>query len=187
MPAAKQAVYIEFDDAMIYELQADTSSAPTYATGIDIPNVVELTGELVGRQSLLEGDATVDAHFAKFTHLTGTLRFRSVPLDVYAIITGGTVAQSGTTPDQITEFTISENSMPKSFKIAGRAAYVEGIDGVASGMRIEIYKCKANGNVRVVSLTQEWASFDVPFLAVRARSSKKIMKKVLEETQTALT
>lgn len=186
MPAAKQAIYIEFDQAMIYGLTADVTTDPTYSAGIDIPNAVEMTADLIGKSSLLEGDASVDAIFTKFTHMTGTIKFRSVPLDVLALVTGGTTTSSGTTPAQTTEFVVSENALAKYFKLAGRAANVEGIDGIATGMKVEIFKCKANGNVRIVSLNAEWASFDLPFAAVRSRANRKIMRKVIEETQTAV-
>lgn len=186
MPAAKQAVYIEFDDAKIYALTADSASEPTYAAGIDIKNVVDMNAELVGRSATLEGDGGVDAIHTKFTHMTGTISFRSVPLDVYAIVTGGTVTQTGTTPNQTTEFSVSDGALAGYFKLAGRAAYVEGVDGVAEGMMTEVLKCKVNGNVRVISLTNEWASFDLPFAAVRTRANGKMMRTVLQETQAAL-
>ncbi len=186
MPAAKQAVSIELDDAKIALLTADTTTAPTYSASVDVPNAVELNFQLQMKTATLEGDAVVDAVYSKVTHATGTIRFRAVALDLDANVLGGTVTQTGTTPNQVTTLDILGSSMAAYFKVEGRAAWVEGIDGVAAGDRLTVWKAKVTTGP-TTTRSGDFVITEYGFTAVRARSNNKLVSKILEETKTALT
>lgn len=186
MPAATRAASIDIDDAKIALLTADLSSAPTYAASVDVPNVVELNFQFQMKTALLEGDSVVDAVYSKITHATGTISFRAAALDLDANLLGGTMTQTGTTPNQITTLDILGSSLAQYFKVEGRATHVEGIDGVATGDRVTVWKAKVTTGP-TTTRSGDFVITEYGFTAVRARSNNKLVSKVLEETKTALT
>lgn len=185
MPSANQMVAIEIDDATIAKLTADTTGSPTYATTINVPNIVELTVEAVLKTATLEGDSAVTAVFSKVTHATGTIRFRSVPLDVLEVLIGATLTASGVTPNMQQLLAIAANSKPNYFKLQGRSTQTEGLDAVATGLRTVVYKAKLTGNPRI-NFNGDYVMIESNFTAVRTNSDGKLIDVIGEETQTVL-
>lgn len=185
MPMAKQLTAIEIDDCKISELTADAGGAPTYATAIKVPNTVDLTVTPQLKTATNEGDAMVTGVYSKVTHVTGTVKFNSVPLDILTTLTGGTLTASGTTPNQTQILAIGAGSLPKCFKIQGRAVGVEGIDAAAAGLRVTVYKARLTGNPNI-SLNGNYVTFDCAFTAVRTMSDAKLLDITGEETKTVL-
>lgn len=185
MPIAKQLVAIEIDDAKISELTADTGGAPTYAAAVDVPNVVEVSVQPQLKTATLDGDAQVTAVFSKVTHLTGSMKFKSVPMDVLTTLYGGTLTTTGTTPNQTQVLALGANAFPKYFKLQGRSAQVEGLDAAAAGLRLSVYKCKLTGNP-TFSMSGDYINLQADFTAVRTNSDQKLVDWTVEETKTAL-
>lgn len=186
MPAAKQVIAIEIDDCKISELTADTGASPTYATAIDVPNIVSMQVQPQLRSATLEGDAVVDSVYSKVTHATGSIQFRSVPMDVLGVMLGASVTQSGTTPNQTTVLAIGENAKGKFFKLQGRAVNVEGIDATAAaGLKAVVYKAKLTGTPQI-TFNEGFADLTAEYTAVRTRSDRKLFDITVEETQTVI-
>lgn len=185
MAGAKQVIAIEIDDCKIAKMTADVSSAPTYDTAIDVPKIGELTAEIQLKTATLEGDAEVSHVYSKATHVTGSIRFRSLPLDAFQVMTGASLTASGTTPNQIQTLSLGNGAKGSYFKIVGRSAEAEGLDATATGLKVTIWKAKLTGAVRY-SLTGEYVNMESSYTAVRTNSDKKLMDIVTEETQTTI-
>lgn len=185
MPGPVQLTAIEIDDAKVAKLLTDVSSAPTYDTAIDVPNVVELVYELQLKNAILEGDAAVKGVFSKATHATGNLRCRAIPLNILQFMVGATLTASGTTPNQIQTLSIGGNAKGSYFKIVGRAAEAEGLDATGTGLKATVWKAKLTGTLRF-ALNGEYAMIESGFTAVRTNSDDKLIDIVGEETQTTI-
>lgn len=179
---ANAVAYIEIDDCKIAELISDTGTEPTYGEPIDIPSIMELTAQLQIRSVLREGDAKISGVYTKVTHATGNLRANSVPLDALAVMVGGNIADEGTSPDAKKRLKVGGNAKGKYFKIMGRAVQVDGIDGVAAGAQIVIYKARLTGSP-TLGFNNEWANISAEFTAVATNSNDMILEFIVEETQ----
>lgn len=182
---ATAVAYIEIDDCKIAELLTDSGAGPTYGEPIDIPSIMELTAQLQIRSVLREGDAKVSGVYTKVTHATGNLSANAVPLEALSVMVGGTLTDEGTSPDAVKKLRVGGNAKGKYFKIEGRAVQVDGIDGVAAGARIVIYKARLTGSP-TLGFNDQWANISAEFTAVATNSDDTILEFIVEETQSEL-
>lgn len=183
MPTAKQFRAVEIDDAKVYEMTADTGAAPTYASGIDIPAMVELSVTEVTGTKEWEGDSVVYGSHSKVLKVTFDLKCNAVPLDVIAIWTGSTLASAGTTPNQTNTLPVLSTDLAKYWKITGRWLGVEGHDdATGKGLQLSLLKCKMTGGLKY-AMNGDVASVSGSGTAYATLSSKKIREFVGQETQ----
>lgn len=186
MATAKQFRAVEVDDAKVYEMTADTGAAPTYASGIDIPAIVELGITEVTATKEWEGDAVVYGAHSKTVKITFDLRCNAVPLDVLAIWSGSTVASAGTTPNQTNTLPLLATDLAKYWKITGRWLGVEGHDDSSGkGLQVSLLKCKMTGGIKY-ALNGDVASVSGSGTAYATLSTKKMREFVGQETQTTV-
>lgn len=189
MAVAKQVAYIEVDQVTVETLIDGTDvvgGTAEYEDPIHIPDIMELTVNLEVRSVRREGDARIKGVYAKVVAATGTIRHNSVPLNALAAMGVGTLQASGSTPNQRNVFTASANKALGYFRLTGRAVHVEGIDGIATGAKLVIPKCKLTGNIPF-ALNQEWASMNSEFTAVALESEPgDVLYFEVEETQSDL-
>lgn len=139
----KKWVAHELKDAAIYPLTAD-GAALTYGSKVDIPGaiVIELSpGEV--RSVTLQGDAKIHDIHSKVLSYRVRVRMSSIDADVFAAITGGTAATSGTTPNTTASFTAKGADLPGYFKVAGLSTKAKDFgseNGANDGLTL--YKCK---------------------------------------------
>jgi hypothetical protein len=186
---ANQVAFIEIDQVTIEELTAGTDvvgGTPAYGPPVRVPDIMELTTNIVIKSTLREGDAKVKGVFAKVTHATGNVKANSVPVDALAIMVGGTVTPTGATPNQVRTWKVTGNAKGKYFRIKGRAVNVEGIDGIAAGAMVVLPKVKITGNLPL-GMAQDYANINTEFTAVATESDDTVLDFVIEETQTDLT
>ena len=171
-------------DAAISLLTADSSSAPTYSTKIDIPGItrVQLTGELKtvdlrGDFALLDTDSSLQSLTLAFDH-------GQLSLDALAAMLGQSVTDSGTTPNQKATLSMTNVTFPY-FKF--EAATPTGGGAYATGdVHLVVWKCKLASMPPIGLVGDDYAPFSVQCKAVQTVSNSKYFDVVINETAAAI-
>lgn len=134
-----------FTDAKIYPMLTDPAGGTaTYGTGIDVPGVqaLEISGTI--DQKKLRGDMTLLDVVSVLTDVTAKLGYAKTSLDLFATWLGGSVVDSGTTPNQKATWSLTGASAPKYWKIEG-ATPSTGSDFVGGDVHVLFYKSILSG------------------------------------------
>lgn len=120
-------------DAKISPLTADTGSAPTYGSAIDVPGLksIEISGSSDTKE--LRGDNRLLAKVSTLQSVEVTLTFAKWSADLYALFTGATKTADG---DDYT-VTLTSTSEPGYF---GLEAVSVGASGAGSNVSIFLPK-----------------------------------------------
>lgn len=120
MPLTTDAVLYGLNDAKLAAMTADASSAPTYATALDVPGASNLTLTPIFESKQLTGDGVIIASSGKIVGYDVEFTMAKLPLAMLAVLQGGTVTASGTTPNMKQTYSITGASTPPGYwKIEG--------------------------------------------------------------------
>lgn len=177
---------MELENVMVYEMTADAGSEPTYGTGILVPGTTKLgiKPEMVSAE--LEGEGTLLDVFSKMKSAEVSIDLAYLNMQLAAILTGVTVATTGTTPNQVTTMDVTKNSRPKWFKIEGRWMY----PGLGLGsVNFTLYKCKATdpGAIEIEDANGDFGKPTVVAKVIPTISTGKIYSVAANETAALLT
>lgn len=173
-------------DARIAKLTADPSGGTTtYATSIDVVGIksVVLGGdievkELRGDHSLLDSDSTL-------TNITVTFNYAKLGLDALAVMLGGAVADSGTTPNQIAKWSLlGSDGLFNNFKFTAKVFSTDFAGGDAI---IELYKCKISSFPEMGTEEDDYQLFSQDATVIPRLSDAKWIDLSFRETTAALT
>jgi hypothetical protein len=131
----------------------------SYGTNYDVPSVQLLSAQLNTTTAQLEGDDEITATAAKTISATVTLRFGSVPFEVFATLTGQTI-ESTATPGNRRRMSFSGRKMPY-FGVCGKSEAAES-DGET---HMFIPKCKITEGFEI---RFEYGAFSIPELSCMA-------------------
>lgn len=185
MPISKEFSAARLHDAQIASLTADTTSALTYGSLVDLGGVIELktAAEIDYRE--LEGDNQILASHAILKAIDIDVQQARITLDALAILIGGAVAASGTTPNQKQTYTVLATDEAKHFKIEGQSKGVDAAGGDVKDYHEVYYKCKLSGTVDW-TLGADYAKVSFKARAIPTVNNKKIMDMVANETAAAI-
>jgi len=124
-------------DAKVFEVTATT---PTYAAGVDVPCVSELTLDTVVTEAMLEGDDSICASHANLEAVDCALTHGGVVLDLYEVLFGATVTDSGTSPNDFTYMDLAVSDVRPYFGLIADSRSSDGGNTLFIG-----YKCKTTG------------------------------------------
>jgi hypothetical protein len=182
MTLSKQTVVLGIDDAKIFQLTADTASALTYGSPIDVPGIqkIDLTPKFTEKG--LKGDEKILDYYVNLDLIAWEIHSAKVSLDVLEILEGGTTVTTGTTPNQVHTYTVKDTSNPKYFKIEAKASYTA---GEAGDFHMRLFKCKAT-SVDIDYTTQDYAIVSASGIAIPTTNNGNIKEYVINETATAI-
>lgn len=135
---------MELQDAKLAQLLTDKigESAPTYeATWADLVGITKITVAPKTETKKLYGDSELKDVYTKTTEVEIDVEAAFMSLDALKAVLGGSLVDSGVTPNQKTVFSLrGTNSTPPYFKLEGKWNYT----GVANGAdaHVILYKCK---------------------------------------------
>lgn len=187
MPIQTYTKVLELKDAKVFPLTADPAGGtPTYGAAVDIPGILKLdvSPNMVTKE--LHGDNVLLDIYSKAESVDIGMENAVVPLDVLALLTGGTVTASGVTPNQKQTYDLANGDKPGYVKIEGQALYV---DAGLGDVHVIFHKCKTtdapkwalegkNGDFAKVSAKLK----AIPLLA----TGNKLLSVVINETATAI-
>ena len=120
----------------------DSAGAVLGSTSIDLPNMQTFSFSETEEFQELRGDDRVVTTRGQGAQVEWSLEAGGVNLRVWAILTGGTVTESGTTPNRkVTVRKRSSDSRP-FFRLEGQAISDSGGD-----VHAIVYRCRSNSNI----------------------------------------
>jgi len=172
-------------DAQIAKLTADPAGGTaTYGTTIDVVGIksVVLGGdievkELRGDHSLLDSDSTL-------TNITVTFNYAKLGLDALAVMLGGVVADSATTPNQITKWSLlGSDGLFSNFKFS---AQIFSTDFAGGDAIFELYKCKISSFPEMGTEEEDYQLFSQSATVVPRLADSKWIDISFRESAVAL-
>lgn len=182
MALSKQSVILGVDDVKIFEVAADTSSALTYAAAQDVPGIQRINLSPNFTEKGLKGDGKILDYYIQLDTIGFSFESAKVDLEVLAILEGGSLVSSGTSPNEVHTYTVGASSTPKYFKLEGKTNYT---GGAAGDFHFSLFKCRAN-SVVVEYKTQDYAIVSVVGIAIPTTNNGNIKEYRINETAATI-
>lgn len=181
MPLGTTTKIFGIDDAKISKLTADQSgSTPTYDSPIDVPGITDIKLSPKFVEKTLEGDEQILDYYSKLQSIDWSFDHVVVSLDALAVLLGGAVTESGTTPNETQTYDLTANDRANYFKLEGQSTY-----GDAGDIHLVLWKCKAN-KVDIEAKGGDYATISASGTAIPLTSNGKVLSVVINETATAI-
>jgi hypothetical protein len=184
MPLSHQTKWYAVDDAAIYKLTADPAGgSPTYSTKIDIPGIksVGISGDVNSVE--LRGDGQRIDQASKLSGLSLTFEGAKLALDLLAATVGGIVTDSGTTPNQKSEWALLGSDAMNYFKFE---AQTKGVDTIGGDGHMVLHKCILTSFPALGYAEEDYQTFSVEAAAMPLLSNNKLINVPLNETAAAI-
>lgn len=167
MPLAHETVVFDVHDCKVYALLTDAVGAsPTYGAAVDIPGInhVEVDPNLIHAE--LKGDARIIAKKGRTDRINFKAAYGKIALDALAVLLGGTVSDSGTTPNQIARMRLKSPAPLPYFKVEFK---IEDLDSGLGDLHVAVYKCQLTGGTLLGTSTDNFGqpSFDAEGIAIQ--------------------
>lgn len=174
-------------DAKISKITADASGgSTTYATSIDVPGIKSVTiGGDINSQDL-RGDNTLLDYNAVLTGISLSFEYAKLQLDALGVMLGGSVTDSGTTPNQVATYSQLATQTFNYFKFEARTP-TAGVDTITGDAHIVLYKCILTDFPELGFAEEGYKTYSVGAKAMPALGTgTKWMDIVLNETQAVI-
>lgn len=186
MPLSHVTKVFGVNDAKIAKLTADPAGgSATYATSVDVPGIksVTISGEITtvdlrGDHTLLDSDSTLQ-------NVTVGFEYAKLSLDALVVWLGGTVSDSGTTPDQIAKLAMlgTDTLLANYWKFEAKTVSA---DTVGGDVHLVLYKCKLTSFPELGTAEEDYQTFSVEARAVPRLADSKWIDIEARETIAAL-
>lgn len=113
------------------------------STSVDLPYAQTLNFTEAEEFQELRGDDKVITTRGKGSQVNWSLEAGGISTAAWAVITGGSVTETGTTPNRTVELRKNATTARPFFRIDGRVVSDSGGD-----VLVRIYRCRANGDVQ---------------------------------------
>jgi hypothetical protein len=177
---------LSVDDCKVYKLLTEPGTgvgAATYATGVDAPGIRNIkwvptfnSKELRGDNQVLDTDVIPGV-------LTGSMEVAKIHQDLLAIWWGGTQADSGVTPNQVSSFTLTGGQLPAYFKLEAQCRTT---DFPLGDVHFVLYKVKIVTGPEMNMTDSDYGLQALTFKAVQPRSTDPSARLTFNETQVAV-
>lgn len=127
-------------DCKIIPITADTEDGVTYGEIIDIPGIQSIEFNPTFVEDELLGDDDVLDVYSKISNWEFSIKYAKLSFNALAAFTGGSVNDSGSTPNQLKTFSQEKTDKPGYFKLIGKSAY--STDNYSGDLHVVFYKCK---------------------------------------------
>ena len=177
---------IELSDIKIAKMLTDDGTATTYGALVDMPGAMKITLSPKADSKQLRGDSVLVDVYTKITEVEIDVECSMFNLDVLPILIGGTVTDTGTTPNQVTKFSLgAANTTPPFFKIEGQWTYVNIGTGDA---HVVLYKCKVTDapSFEINDASGNFGTLKFKGLALPTTFNGNWYDLILNETATAI-
>ena len=183
MPLQHTSVVYDVNDFKVTLLLTDVTTAPTYTgTLTDIPGIASLSMEPNINANELKGDAMVIAKKGNTDKFTFSATYGRISLDGLVIFLGGTVTDTGVTPNQTAKWSIGGvNSLPY-FKALAQILQAE-----VSAVNITAWKSQVTGGTLLDQSTDSFGQPTIDFECIPCVSDPtKFVDITFAETAAAL-
>lgn len=173
-------------DGKIAKLTADPAGgSATYGSLIDVPGIktIAITGTVDTKQ--LRGDNAKLDQFSVLSDISATVTHAKISLDAFAVMVGGAVADTGTTPNQKATYDLLGTDSMNYFKLEG-VTPLGGVDVVGGDFHYVLHKL-----ILTAYPEEGFAEEDYKIISFTASASPRIadskwIQKVFNETAAAI-
>lgn len=185
MALAHYSKWFAVKDAKVAKMLTDPVGGPaTYATAVDLPAIKGVsvgytveTVDLTGDFSLVDTDSIL-------RKLTLSFTFGKESMDARAAIFGGTVSDSGTTPNQIAKWRLlGTDTLFPFFKFEAQAVSVDAVGGDG---HLLLYKCKTSTPPPLGMTEDNYQPFTTEAVAVPRIADSFWIDELINETAVAI-
>ncbi len=183
MAGPKTVAFRGVQDCKIAQLTLDTTASKTYSTLYDVP-IQNLSFTTNMDTFTLKHDDLVQEidQQTQSYEVKGTMA--RVPLDVLAILQGGTVTASGSGDAEVQTYVHSYSDKPNYFKLEMQSTRAFAIDGAAGDVHIRFPKCKVTA--LDYKIENDFATIDFTATTIRTINDGILKEIIVNETQTAI-
>jgi hypothetical protein len=187
MALARFSKVFAVEDAKIAELTADPSGGTaTYGTLVDVPGIKEVTLSGTVNAKELRGDNSLLDAFSVLQSLTISVSHAKISVDVLNVLLGGTITESGVTPNQKTVWGLAGTDTPNYFKFEAKTPD-NGSDFIGGDAHMLVHKAVVSGLPDIGFAEEDYriVGFDAiasPLLA----TGRKWLDVVFNETSSAI-
>lgn len=188
MPNAHFSRVLSVDDAALYRLLTEpgTGIGPaTYAAKVDLVGVRIMTWEPTYKSLELRGDNQILDTDVIPGVVTGKLEYAKIHQDALAILWGGTQADSGVTPNQVSTFTLTGGQLPAYFKLEVQCKTTDFFTQPGD-IHFVLYKCKIVTGPMMEMTDADYGIQALTFKAVQPRSTDPTARVTFNETAVAV-
>jgi len=187
MPLTHRTPVFSVDQAAVYVMLTDVTTAPTYGPRILVPGIktVAFDPDMLSRE--LFGDNSIRAKYSKVRQYKCKAGYTDLDLDVQPLLDGSTTVDAGVTPNQTVTNTVLNTSFAPYFKLEMRVLGVE-IPGVAQGgsLNVTLWKCKTTGSSGGAK-EEDYMPSEFDFDAIQTISTGRLISRTFNETAALLT
>lgn len=165
-------------DCKISKLLTDSSTGCTYDAPIDVPGIKEITVSAEIEEKECTGDEVVMATYRKKKKYSVSFANAVLDLDVVALINGGTVTTSGTSPNEVKNIESASTDTANYFLLEFKSAVTDG----AGDVHYQVLKVR--GNIDIAMVAEDYATCSFEGTAVARTFDNKFTNIVVNETET---
>lgn len=173
-------------DAKIKKITADPAGGTTtFATAIDIPGIksVDVTGvvnikRLRGDNTLLDVNVVLESLAVKYN-------YAKEQLDARAVYLGGTVSDSGTTPNQVAKWALDNTGVPGYFQFEAKTP-TNGVDFIGGDAHLLLYRSMVSNFPGLGFAEEDYKLYEVEAEVMPRLSDGKWIDVIYNETAAAI-
>jgi hypothetical protein len=163
------------------DLKVAPVTGDTPGTLVDVPGIRSLEVTVSNDATELRGDNSVLAIIDQGNGLEWSMEAGGLDLDALAVILGGEVVTTGTTPASVDTFHLNSDDQRPYFAIVG----VQPDDGAGEDLHIVVWKAKATGNFAITAADQEFLTPTIEGRGVGRSDNQRMLSLVHHETAIA--
>lgn len=186
MPISRVTKLYAVEDCKIFPLLSDPAGGTAaYGEGIDVPGIksMEISGdvevkELRGDNGLLDSDSSISNVTVSYPHA-------KLSLDVLKALVSSTVTDSGTTPAQVSKWSLKQGAKPIPYKIVGKTP-TSGGDLVGGDVYFTLFKCIMSSFPGIGLAEEDYRTIENEARAVPLISTGEWVDVEIHETAAAI-
>jgi hypothetical protein len=185
MPNSRITKIFAMKDAKVYKMLTDPAGAPTtYATGLDVPGMKSVAITRTYSSKTLRGDNQLLDTESILETIELQIAYAKFSFDVENTIFGGTITESGTTPNMKTVIKLLPTDPINFWKLEAQCVSA---DPVAGDFHLIAYKCKASGTVALGMAEEDYQLFGLNAQAAPTLGTPlSWVDEILNETAVAI-
>jgi hypothetical protein len=173
------------DDLKISKLLSDPDGGTTtYNAPLDVPGIQSINFEPDFLEKELMGDAQVLDTYTKLRYITGQVKHGRISLEVLALLTGGTLSSSGSSPNTQKKLVLNQANLPGYFKMEGVVEYLGGDDN--DGDYHTVFLKTKISKFSIEHQGEDYATVSFDWKAIPRRSDGNLLELVENETAVAI-
>lgn len=165
----------------VRDLRVFPLTGETPGTGVDFPRVQTLNFSEAEAFDELRGDDQLQAVHGKGPSINWELQQGGITLTALQVVNGGSLATSGTTPNQITTYTKLGTDVRPYFKLEGQVISDSGGD-----FHVVLPRCRATGDMKGDNKEGAFLLFGTKGIALPRTSDQRLYQLVQGESATAI-